>query len=292
MQIQRDEAHGAEASKAGRAPVKLGVARRRLKGALGHLLYRTGLYKLLWRQRAVIVLFHRLDDRYPDDGITCSRAQFTEFCQFFARYFEVITLGELLERLQRGADISRRLVITFDDGYRDNYEFAAPELRKRGLPACYFIVTGYVGADQSAERDARRSIRSEWMNWDQVRSLLEQGFELGAHTITHPDCGHIAGTEATWEIAGSKERLEAQVGAPVRYFAYPFGRAHQMTDENRSIVRNAGFSCCLSAHGGVVSATDDPFRLNRAPIHTWYLSPYQFGFEAIQLWLSNPRRGR
>ncbi len=288
MQIRQDEAHRAGASRAGSAPLKSGVARRRLKAALGHLLYRTGLYKLPWRQRAMIVLFHRVDDRYPEDPITCSRAQFTAFCDFFARYFEVVTLGELLELLQRRADISRRLVITFDDGYRDNYAVAAAELRKRGLPACYFVTTGFVGTDQSAPRDARRSIRSEWMNWDQVRSLLEQGFELGAHTITHPDCGRIGGAEATREITGSKAQLEAEVGTPVRYFAYPFGRPDQMTDENRSIVRDAGFSCCLSAYGGAVGAADDPFRLKRAPINTWYLSPYQFGFEAIHLWLSKP----
>jgi peptidoglycan/xylan/chitin deacetylase (PgdA/CDA1 family) len=283
MQIHQDEAHRTRASEAGSALLKSGVDRRRLKAALGHLLYRSSIYKLAWRHRAIIVLFHRVDDRYPGNPITCSRAQFAAFCDFFARYFDVITLGQLLERLERRADISRRLVITFDDGYRDNYEVAAAELRKRGLPACFFIPTGLVGSDQTAPWDARQSIRSEWMNWDEVRSLFEQGFELGAHTITHPDLGRVSSAAAVQEIAGSKAQLEGQAGTCIQYFAYPFGRPDQMTEENRAIVREAGFSCCLSAHGGVVRAADSPFRLKRAPINMWYLSPYQFGFEAMRL---------
>jgi peptidoglycan/xylan/chitin deacetylase (PgdA/CDA1 family) len=285
MQIYQDESHHTLASEPGSALLKSGIRRLRLKAALGQLVYRSGMYKLAWRHRAVIVLFHRVDDRYPENPITCSRAQFAAFCDFFARYFKVVTLGELLERLERRADISRRLVITFDDGYRDNYEVAAAELRKRGLPACFFIPTGFVGSDRSAPGDARRSIRSEWMNWDEVRSLFEQNFELGAHTITHPDLGRVSGAEAEQEIAGSKARLEAEAGTRIRYFAYPFGGADQITEENRTIVRQVGFSCCLSAHGGVVRAADSPFRLRRAPINMWYLSPYQFGFEAMRFLL-------
>lgn len=262
------------------------TSRRRVAAAIGQLLYRSGLYKLAWRNRAMIVLFHRVDDRYAGTPITCSRALFAAFCDFFARYFEVIGLSELLELLRRGADISRRLVITFDDGYRDNHEVAAVELQKRGLPACFFVATGFVASDKVAWWDARRSIRSEWMSWDDVRSLLDKGFELGAHTITHADCGRMSTADATLEIAGSKAQLEAEVRAPITHFAYPYGGPEQMTEENRSIVREAGFSCCLAAHGGAVSASDSPFHLRRVPISMWYRSPYEFGLDAIRLLVS------
>jgi peptidoglycan/xylan/chitin deacetylase (PgdA/CDA1 family) len=258
------------------------IAKRRIKAGLGHLVYRSGLHTLAWRHRAMIVLFHRVDDRYPRDGITCSRAQFVALCDFFARYFEVIPLSELLELLRRRVDVSRRLVITFDDGYRDNHQFAAVELRKRGLPACFFIATGFIGSDQSAWWDAQQSIRSEWMSWDDVRSLRDQGFELGAHTVTHPDLGRLARAEAEREIAGSKVELEARVGTRIVFFSYPFGNPEHMSEDNRAVVRDAGFSCCLSAHGGTVRAADNAFRLKRFPINMWQLSPYQFGSEAIR----------
>jgi peptidoglycan/xylan/chitin deacetylase (PgdA/CDA1 family) len=224
--------------------------------------------------------------------MTCSHAQFGVCCDFFVRYFKVVTLSELLELLRQGADISRRLVITFDDGYRDNGDVAAVELRKRGLPACFFIPTGFVGTDQTAWWDEKRGIRSEWMSWEKVRGLSAEGFELGAHTVTHADCGQIAGADALREIAGSKTQLEAAIGTSVRHFAFPYGEDNRMTEENRSIVRGTGYSSCLAANGGTVRPSDDPFRLRRVPINSWYLSPYQFGFETISIALSETARAK
>jgi peptidoglycan/xylan/chitin deacetylase (PgdA/CDA1 family) len=271
-------------------PKEGGTARRRVAAALGHVVYRSGLHRFSWRNRAVVVLFHRVDDRFPEDPLTCSRALFGEFCDFFARYFIVVTLGELLDRLRRGKDISRHLVITFDDGYRDNHHIAAVELRKRGLPACFFLTSGFIGSDHVAWWDEQQSVRSEWMNWDEVRSLHGGGFELGAHTITHADCGRIAGEHAAREIAGSKAHLEAVVGARIAHFAYPYGKPNHMTEENRSIVRAADCDCCVSAYGGTVDAHSDPYHLRRVPISQWYLSPYQFGFDAIRLSMAERRK--
>jgi peptidoglycan/xylan/chitin deacetylase (PgdA/CDA1 family) len=259
--------------------------RRRLSAALGALLYKTGIYRLAWRNRAVIVLFHRVDDRYPSDPLTCTRTQFAAFCDFFARYFKVVSLGELIDRMQRGVNISRHVVITFDDGYRDNYHVAAAELRKRGLPACFFVSPAFMGSDHVAWWDVQQSIASEWMTWEEVRLLGKDGFELGSHTITHADCGSISGEAAQHEIGGSKTLLEAQLGGNVRHFAFPYGGSKHMTEENRAIVRDAGFCCCLSTERGTVRASDDPYRLKRIPIDMWYASPSDFGWVAIRRWV-------
>src|SRR4029077_8989614 len=110
------------------------IPTRRARQFIGSLLYRSGTHRRFWKKRAAIVIFHRVDDRYVGDPITCSFAQFCAYCDFFQRYFIVVSLGELLDRLSSGQDISRHLVITFDDGYRDNARCAA-ELKRRGLPA-------------------------------------------------------------------------------------------------------------------------------------------------------------
>jgi peptidoglycan/xylan/chitin deacetylase (PgdA/CDA1 family) len=259
--------------------------RRLLSASLGALFYESGLHRLAWRKQALIVLFHRVDDRYPKDPITCSRAQFAAYCDFFARHFKVVSLSELLARMRRGADISRHLVITFDDGYRDNYHVAAAELKKRGLPACFFVPTAFMGTDQVAWWDQQQAIPSEWMTWDEVRSLRSDGFEVGAHTITHADCGCISGEVAQYEIGGSKAVLEAQVGDRINHFAAPYGDLRHMTEENRTLVRNAGFGCCLSTLRGTVKASDSPYNLKRVPIDTWFGSPYDFGFVAIRKWV-------
>jgi peptidoglycan/xylan/chitin deacetylase (PgdA/CDA1 family) len=258
------------------------IPTRRARAFLGGLLYRSRLHRALWKDRAAIVIFHRVDDRYPGDPITCSFKQFSAYCNFFQRHFIVVSLSELLDRLRAGRDISRHLVITFDDGYRDNARCAL-ELKRRGLPACFFVTTDFVGSSRNAWWDSLRSIHSEWMSWDDVRSLHRLGFELAPHTATHANLGAISGVQAVAEIVGAKERLERELGTATHHFGFPFGRPEHMSDENRQLVRSAGFRSCLSACGGTVRPGCDSFDLKRIGVSDAYSSPYQLGFEMLAL---------
>lgn len=255
--------------------------RRRLKGILGNAALTSGFSRPFFRDKAVIALFHRVDDALENDSITCSRRTFSAFCDFFRRHFVVVSLGQLLERLRRGDDISRHLVITFDDGYRDNLEVAAPELTRRGLPACFFVATGFIGTERQAPWDVENGITSRWMTWDDVRRLHGLGFEIAAHTVNHVDLGRADEPQATREIVSSKEQLERELDVEVPHFSYPFGDRENITDAAIGVVREAGFHCCLSAFGGVVIPGSDPYRLERLAISQWYRTPAQFGFEAM-----------
>ncbi|MFV1986148.1 MAG: polysaccharide deacetylase family protein [Gemmatimonadota bacterium] len=256
--------------------------KRRVKHHLGQVLFRTGAYRRGLRDRAVIVLFHRVDDRLAGDPISCTVSDFRAFCQFFTRYFNVITLAELLEKMQNGQPVGGDLVITFDDGYRDNHTSAAPILREFGLPACFFVATGLVETETVPWWDEDLSFRPEWMTWNEVRELRDDGFELGAHTVNHVDLGSVANDVAHREIHESKVRLSAELEHPIRFFSYPYGRTYQITETARQMVRDAGFDCCVSAYGGYVSGDEDLFEIRRAPISPWYLTPYQFGFELLR----------
>jgi peptidoglycan/xylan/chitin deacetylase (PgdA/CDA1 family) len=256
--------------------------RRRLSGLLGGGLYAVGLHRPLLGARAVIATFHRIDDRYPGNPITSSVQLFRDLCLFFARHFRVVPLGRLVEMLENGEPVAAHLAITFDDGYLDNHDVAAPMLEKMGLPACFFITTGFIGSSTSSWWDRERGIASEWMSWDQVRSLRARGFEIGAHTISHPDLGQIDGAEAEREIVGSKAGLEAALGGPIVHFAYPYGRGDQLSERNRERIRAAGFHSCVSSYGGTVRPGDDPLRLHRHPVSAWHRSAGQYGLEALR----------
>jgi peptidoglycan/xylan/chitin deacetylase (PgdA/CDA1 family) len=253
--------------------------RKTVKAAMGVLLFSLGIYRLFFRNRAVIVLFHRVDDRLRGDPLSCTVEEFVAFCRFFKRYFQVIDLPTLLDRLQRKQDISRTLVITFDDGYSDNREFAARELRKLGLPACFFVATGFIESETIPWWDQALPVRCRWMTWDDVRALVRDGFDVGAHTVNHVDLGRVDPATAGREIEESKQRLERELARPIALFAYPYGARDKINEQARDLVRQAGFRCCLSAYGGDVTPGDDPFRIQRYPISDWYTSPYQFGFE-------------
>ena len=228
--------------------------------------------------QGVVVAFHRVSD-IQRDPLTCSVKDFEAFCRFFRRHFTVISLGEMVARLDGGRPLDRTLAVTFDDGYLDNYEHAAPILRDLGLPATFFVVTDYIGSDMVPWWDRACDPPPRWMTWDHLRHLRESGFEIGAHTRTHADLGAVTGARAEWEICGARRELEARLGAPVELFAYPYGRAENMTEPNRELVRRAGFRCCASCHGGVNARGGDAFRLRRIPITSWFATPGQFALE-------------
>jgi peptidoglycan/xylan/chitin deacetylase (PgdA/CDA1 family) len=251
-----------------------------LKRLAGGGLFAARLDTLLLRNRAVVVAFHRVQPTVDrDDGLTVDVRTFERHCRFFRRRFRVVPLRQIVRKLERGERLRRELAITFDDGYRDNYEWAAPVLQKLGLPATFFVVTDWMGTDIVPWWDAERSVRHAWMDWKQVRALHGRGFDLGAHTATHADLGQVSGMEAAHEIDGARRALESRLGAPVDLFAYPYGGPEHLTEANRRRVRGAGFRCCCSAYGGTVASGDDPFRLRRVPISLWHRSPQQFGLE-------------
>jgi peptidoglycan/xylan/chitin deacetylase (PgdA/CDA1 family) len=253
----------------------------RAKAVAGWILFRTGLYRRLRRNEAVIVLFHRVNDSYPNDPLTYPTRKFESFVRFFGRFFEVIPLSVLLGRLEAGADLAGRLVITFDDGYQGNATIAAPILERYGQRACFFVTTQFVGSDYVPFWDAEKKIQSRWMNWDEVRSLRAKGHDLGSHTQTHPDLGLISKDDARREIGGGSSRLDSELGEHSGLFAYPFGGRKNMSEENRSVLKELELRCCLSAFGGTVRPNDDPLQLKRITVSNWFVSPYQFGLELV-----------
>jgi peptidoglycan/xylan/chitin deacetylase (PgdA/CDA1 family) len=256
--------------------------KRRAKAALGHLMFATRLNALLLRNAGVVVVFHRVQDGEDHGGLSISRDMFERHCRFFKRHFQVVPLANLVTELEQGRSVDRLLSITFDDGYRDNFVNARPVLEALSLPATFFVVSQWIGSDAWPWWDREQGVRHRWMTWDQVRQLNERGFEIGAHTRTHPDLGRIDGKAAREEIAGARTEIERQIGRRVDLFAYPYGGRANMIESNRSLVKAAGFRCCCSCYGGLTSGGADPFHLQRIAVSPWYDSPHQFGAELLR----------
>lgn len=249
-----------------------------MKSIAGKWLAVLGLHRRVLGDRGVVVAFHRVSDVYQDP-LTCAVKDFESFCRFLRQHFTVISLGQMVRRLECGRKLSGTLALTFDDGYRDNYECAAPILRSLGLPATFFVVSDFIDSNIVAWWDCECAPPPRWMTWSQVRRLHEEGYEIGAHTRTHANLGEVSGARAEWEISGSRQEIEARLGAPVELFAYPYGGAEHLTESNRELVRKAGFRCCASCYGGSILPGADSFHLRRIPISPWFSTPGQFAFE-------------
>lgn len=242
------------------------------KRLLGSAAVGSGMFHRSLKNRALILAFHRVSDEYTD-GLTFGTRQFDVLCRFLSKNLKIVSLTEIVERVERGEDVSNLVALTFDDGYRDNFTFAAPILEKYGLPATMFVVTSFIGSSTVPWWDHSLRPAPEWMTWNELRSLRARGFDIGGHTASHIDLGTERSMRVRIELELSKHALEDRLEARISHFAYPYGGLQHITEENRRIVRDAGFRSCLSCHGGTVSSHSNPFSLNRVPISTWFHTP-------------------
>lgn len=257
----------------------MAVSKSRVKSMLGRLIFGVRLQAWTLRDTMPVLAFHRVSEGPSRDSLTYNPDDFKRFCGFISQHFEVVSLGRVLEMLKGGKPFRREMAITFDDGYRDNHDLAAPILKECNLTATFFVTTQFIGTNHVPWWDAKQGVLREWMNWEQVESLHRMGFEIGSHTMTHADLGSVSGEQALDEMLNSRIELEQRLSSPVTLFAYPYGGTGNITEKTRELVKVAGYSCCCSCFGGLNSKGTDPFRLRRIPISSWYRSPHDFGFQ-------------
>lgn len=199
-----------------------------------------------------ILVFHRVTDAIAEDGLTVSTARFRRMCRMLRKQFRVVRLGEIFDIVRTRKPFPPRTVaITFDDSYRDNLP-AACVLAEYGLPATFFIPTGFVGTDLIYPWDAELGVRLPHLSWADIHDMVRLGMEIGSHTVSHPNMGVISPEEARTELSESKRILEDKLEQPVRWFAYPFGGREHFRPEFLQLVREAGYEGCVSAIEGQI----------------------------------------
>lgn len=198
-----------------------------------------------------ILLFHRVSDLIPEDGLTVGTTRFRGICRLLRDRFRVVPLGDVFAILREGRPMPPRTVaITFDDCYRDNLD-AARVLNEHGLPATFFVPTDYVGTDHVFDWD-RGLPRLPNLTWPEVREMVALGHEIGSHTASHANLGAVGIDQARDELARSRRVLMEQLAQPVRWFAYPFGGPQHFRPDYVPLIRETGYDGGLSAFGGFV----------------------------------------
>lgn len=167
----------------------------------------------------------------------------------------VVDLTSAMER--RGdASASDMVVLTFDDGYRDTFDVAFPELHKRALPFTLYVATEHLETQTGLGGE-------EPLTWRQLATMMATGLlTVGAHTHKHTDLRSISGDQIEHELATSNAILEHRVGTAPRHFAYPWGYWSEQAD---AIVRSHYDSAVLGAAAWAVTS-GDPFKVHRVPI--------------------------
>ncbi len=192
------------------------------------------------------MIYHRVRDGFDWSITRQGTEQFERgINSLIGRGCRLVPLRELLE--SSGNSDEKRIAFTFDDGYEDVYRNAFPVLRKLGLTACIFVVTGYVGRYSEWDYGLGGS-RRRHLSWEQIKEMAEAGFEFGSHTVNHPDLTRIPRRFVEYELTRSKEALEDKLGRSVDVLSYPFGRYDRyVQEETERLGYQAAYTVCQNS---------------------------------------------
>ena len=214
-----------------------------------------------------VLMYHKINDREANP-LSVPVSLFDEqMAQLGELGYTVVDLDAVLAHYVDGKPLPPRAVlITFDDGYRDNLENAVGVLRRHGYPAVLFMPIGYLDTSlplPHEERLAQRGVVNRTLDWRDLPELERGGIRVEAHGISHRPLADLEVDEAAREIALSKLRLEEALARPVRAFAYVKGSEAHYKPVHLSLLRQAGYDVAFTSVSGANSSRTDPLRLHR-----------------------------
>jgi peptidoglycan/xylan/chitin deacetylase (PgdA/CDA1 family) len=210
-----------------------------------------------------ILIYHRVVDSPQRDSLCISPQVFEKQMRFLSkRGFQTISLEKLLESTKKKESLSKKIILTFDDGYEDIYLFAFPILKKYGFKATIFLVPSFVGKTNLWDKDSKRP-KAKLLNLEQILEMKKSGFSFGAHSLTHQSLIEFSPKEASYEIEQSKIDLEKLLGEQVISFCYPYGKVNELV---KDLIKKVSFRCALASDSGPLNVEKDLFEIRRIQI--------------------------
>jgi peptidoglycan/xylan/chitin deacetylase (PgdA/CDA1 family) len=193
----------------------------------------------------LVLCYHGVSDSFEHSLAVKPGALESQLRGLLRRGYRPVTAAETL------SGSGRVLHVTFDDAYKNVFD-AVPILEQTRVQATVFACSGYAvdGRPLDVPETARAATENPrdmaTMSWDDLRSLAEQGVEIGSHTVSHPHLTRLTDEELDLELRESRSRLEDELGRPCRFLAYPFG------DDDVRVYRaaeRAGYEGAFSLRG-------------------------------------------
>ena len=182
--------------------------------------------------------------------------------------YHSVTLTQLNDFFYGNGQLPEKpIVITFDDGYKDNYETAFPILKKYSFTATVFVITSNVG-------------HSNNLTWSQLEDLTHNGWLVESHTVSHYDLTKLDSRKLAQELNDSKTSLEKHLGTKVDFFAYPSG---QFNENVEKAVKNAGYLMAFTTQRGWANRAMNPLLIHRVYCFA------SMGIEGFEQRVQNPK---
>lgn len=209
----------------------------------------------------LVLCYHAVSDTWEHALSVTPRALERQLRAMLLRRFRPASAERVVD--ERG----RFLHVTFDDAFA-SVTRALPVLERLGVPATVFACTAYaddgrpLAVAELAADAARQPEELATLTWDGLRALAERGIGIGSHTSSHAHLRALSDAELSSELAGSRERLEAELGRPCSLLAYPYGEEDERV---RGAARTAGFTAAFGLPGRVLPP--DRYSLPRVGIY-------------------------
>jgi peptidoglycan/xylan/chitin deacetylase (PgdA/CDA1 family)/glycosyltransferase involved in cell wall biosynthesis len=234
-----------------------------------------------------VLMYHRVVEASPAGsrhGIWVGAREFdSQLRSLKARNYTPITFRQYRAFLRDGRPLPQKpILLTFDDGYEDNYTVAFPLLQRYGFPAVVFLVADFSRRTNFWDPDEPSA---PLLAADQIREMDRAGIEFGSHTVSHPHLTRIGRRQVQEELRRSKACVEELIGRPVYSLCYPYG------DLNGSVKEDlfaTGYEFGVAGDSGPLRFGDDPGEVRRAQV---FPDTDRFGFwKKTHPWYARYRR--
>lgn len=214
----------------------------------------SGIYS--WTLKVPILMYHYISE--PPAGSDVYRVDLSVTPDSFRQQmaylkengYTTIDFYELSTAIVAHTELPEKpILVTFDDGYLDNYEEAFPILQEYGFKGTFFVVTEFIDAG-----------REGYMTWEMVEEMAQAGQRIESHSRTHPDLTTKSRDGLIWELLGSQETLTAHIGYKPRYFCYPGGTYNEETIQ---ILKELDFWGAVTTENGSWHGFNDRFEWRR-----------------------------
>lgn len=167
--------------------------------------------------------------------------------------YTTITMDQLAIDLREGTTSSLKpVVLSFDDGWKDQYTYAFPLLKKYHDVATFYIYTKPISSYPA------------FLTWEQIKEMNVAGMEIGSHTLTHPYLSKLTPGQMKTEIFESKTILEQHLGHPILHFASPYGYT---SPQLVALLQEAGYQTGRTTYKGAYHSQVDTMRLTGFLVH-------------------------
>ncbi len=220
-----------------------------------------------------ILMYHKIanpPEGSPNPHLYVTPENFAAQMDYLRRHeYHTLSLGDVGRGLKNGTKLPHRSVIlTFDDGYLNNYENAFPVLQRYNLKTTIFLVADAVGHKVNWQLSRGATLAEPLLDWVQVEEMQRYGITFDSHTCTHPKLNQIPLDQARYEISASRGKLEDKLSVKVEGFCYPYGEYNpQVVD----LVREAGYTAACVVDNGNRHSLEDVYTLKR--VFIWSDTP-------------------